>query len=262
MATAVARDEGSIPVAACTTKHASLLAGGFRVSDVTFAPERRLPRHSHPHGCIAVVVEGVVDKAFARVSGTATEGAVITMPPAEPHVDAFGRTGARLVVVESEADEDVALARDWTCLLIATKIARELEAPDSFTPLAVEGLALELAAAARRLRVPGAPQWLQNARELALERALKPVSVAEIAAELEVDPRVLARGFREQYGASIGEYVRNARLDWAAARLVRTDAPLATLALDAGFADQSHFTRSFKRRTGLPPGKYRRAHRY
>jgi AraC-like DNA-binding protein len=37
--------------------------------------------------------------------------------------------------------------------------------------------------------------------------------------------------------------------------------PLAALALEAGFADQSHFTRSFRRRTGLPPGKYRRAHR-
>jgi AraC family transcriptional regulator len=256
MATAVARDEGSIPVAACTIRHRWIDAGGFRVSDVTFAPERRLPRHSHPHGCIAVVVEGAVDKSFARVSGTATEGAVITMPPEEPHVDTFGRTGARLVVVESPADEDVALERDWTCLLIATKIARELEAPDSFTPLAVEGLALELAAAARRLGCSDSPPWLESARELALEL----FSVAEIAGELAVDPRLLARSFHERYGASIGEYVRNARLDWAAARLVQTDAPLATLALEAGFADQSHFTRSFKRRTGLPPGKYRRAH--
>jgi quercetin dioxygenase-like cupin family protein len=176
MATAVARDEGSIPVAASTIRHESIVAGDFRVSDVTFAPGKRLPRHRHPHGCIAVVVEGAVDKAFARVSGTAAQGAVITMPAEEPHVDAFGRAGARIVVVESQAEEDVTLDRDWACLLIATKIARELEAPDSFTPLAVEGLALELAAAARRLAAPGAPHWLQSARELALERALEPVS--------------------------------------------------------------------------------------
>ena len=72
---------------------------------------KRLPRHSHPQGCIAVVVEGVVDKAFARVSNTASQGSVITMPPEEPHVDTFGRVGARLVVVESPADEEVALTR-------------------------------------------------------------------------------------------------------------------------------------------------------
>jgi AraC family transcriptional regulator len=259
MATAVARDEGSIPVAACTTRNASLDTGGLRVSDISFAPNRRLPQHSHPHGCIAVVLEGAVDKTFARTSGTATRGTVITMPPVEPHADVFGRSGARLVVAETPGDEQVALGRDWSALVIAAKIARELESPDEFTPLAVEGLALELAAAARRLRPNGAPSWLRTAREVALERA--PVTVAEIAAELEVDPRLLARGFHEHYGSSIGEYVRNARLDWAAAKLVETDAPLATLALEAGFADQSHFTRSFKRRTGLPPGRYRRAHR-
>jgi AraC family transcriptional regulator len=259
MATAVARDEGSIPVAACTTRHASLDTGGLRVSDITFAPNRRLPRHSHPQGCIAVVLEGAVDKTFARTSGTATRGTVITMPPVEPHADAFGRSGARLVVAESPGDEQVALGRDWSALVIAAKIARELESPDEFTALAVEGLALELAAAARRLRPNGAPPWLRTAREVALERA--PVTVAEIAAELEVDPRLLARGFHEHYGSSIGEYVRNVRLDWAAAKLVQTEAPLAALALEAGFADQSHFTRSFKRRTGLPPGKFRRAHR-
>jgi AraC family transcriptional regulator len=257
MATAVARDERSIPVSACTIRHESVDAGGFRVSDVTFAPGRRLPRHSHPRGCIAVVVEGVVEKAFTRIADTATQGSVITMPPEEPHVDAFGRTGARLVVVESPGDEQVALQRDWACLLIATKIAHELEAPDPFTPLAVEGLALELAAAARRLGSSAAPPWLERAREMALGLA----SVSEIAAELDVDPRLLARAFHERYGASIGEYVRNARLDWAASRLVLGNEPLAALALEAGFADQSHFTRSFKRRTGLPPGKYRRVHR-
>jgi AraC family transcriptional regulator len=239
----------------------ALRAGDFRVSDVTFAPNRLLARHSHPRGCIAVVVDGAVDKSFGRVSGTATQGGVITMPPEEPHVDAFGRAGARLVVVESQAEEDVALGRDWTCLLLATKIARELEAPDAFTPLALEGLALELAAAARRLRGLRAADWLEDARELALDRALEPLSVAGIATELDLDPRLLARGFHEHFGSSIGEYVRNARLDWAAARLVLTDEPLASLALRAGFADQSHFTRSFRQRTGLPPGRYRRIHR-
>ena len=97
-------------------------------------------------------------------------------------MDAFGRVGARLVVVESPADEEVALERDWACLLIATKIARELESPDPFTPLAVEGLALELAAAARRLGSSAAPAWLERASELALGLA----SVSEIAAELDV----------------------------------------------------------------------------
>jgi len=38
-------------------------------------------------------------------------------------------------------------------------------------------------------------------------------------------------------------------------------ATLASLALAAGFADQSHFTRAFKRHTGLTPNAYRRSTR-
>jgi len=37
--------------------------------------------------------------------------------------------------------------------------------------------------------------------------------------------------------------------------------PLAEIAARAGFADQSHFTREFKRHFGITPGHYRSAHR-
>jgi AraC family transcriptional regulator len=67
--------------------------------------------------------------------------------------------------------------------------------------------------------------------------------------------------FRDFYGKSPGEYLRQLRLDWAEAQMRITDAPLSQIALQAGFADQSHFTRTFKRHTGLTPGKYRQASR-
>jgi AraC family transcriptional regulator len=73
-----------------------------------------------------------------------------------------------------------------------------------------------------------------------------------------VHPVYLARSFRERYGVSVGEYVRRLRLDWAAAQLSATETPVATVAAEAGFADQSHFTRAFKRHMGLTPGRYRR----
>jgi AraC-like DNA-binding protein len=48
-------------------------------------------------------------------------------------------------------------------------------------------------------------------------------------------------------------------LEWATTRLGETDEPIAQIALDAGFADQSHLTRAFKQHTGLTPAEYRRA---
>ncbi|PYO90670.1 MAG: hypothetical protein DMD66_01815 [Gemmatimonadetes bacterium] len=71
-------------------------------------------------------------------------------------------------------------------------------------------------------------------------------------------PDYFARAFRTWFGAAVGAYVRRLRLDWAADRLARTEVPIVEIALDAGFADQSHFTRAFRHQVGVTPGDYRR----
>jgi AraC family transcriptional regulator len=85
----------------------------------------------------------------------------------------------------------------------------------------------------------------------------EPVRLGELAAETGVHPTHLARAFRARYGVSVGEYGRRIRLAWAATEIVRGDAPLAAVAAEAGFADQSHFTRLFKRHIGTTPARYR-----
>jgi AraC family transcriptional regulator len=55
--------------------------------------------------------------------------------------------------------------------------------------------------------------------------------------------------------------VRQRRIQFACGRLTATDAPLADVALAAGFCDQSHFTKAFRRVTGMTPSAYRMAKR-
>jgi transcriptional regulator GlxA family with amidase domain len=64
--------------------------------------------------------------------------------------------------------------------------------------------------------------------------------------------------FRRHYGVSIATYLRRLRLDRAAAKLAGSDAPVARIAAEEGFADQSHFTRAFTCHTGVTPARYRR----
>ena len=246
-----------------TTSRRALDLGRFGVSEIAFPPGRCLPWHAHPRACIAVVLAGAVRKRFAASEGVAADGTLVTMPAEEPHEDEFGRDGARIVVVETDDEVGAVKAfRDWTATYLALRIADELADPDPLTPLAVEGLALELAVVSQRGPVPvPAARWLESVRELLDERFREPPSATEIATEVGVHPSHLARAFRAHYGDSLGGYARRLRLDWAAERLARTDEPLASLALEAGFVDQSHLTRAFKRRFGLTPARYRRAHR-
>ena len=246
-----------------TSSGRSVAVGAVRVSDIVFAADRHLPWHTHPNSCLAVVVDGAVRKDFGTRQAVAETGSVVTMPAEEPHDDLFGPEGARIVVVESpNGVESVECFRSWPALLISLRIRRELEVSDPFTPLAVEGLALELAAVgARGVPIPRPAKWLRGARDLLLEQLPEPPVLSELAAQVGVHPGHLARTFRAHFGESVGECARRLRLEWAAERLVRTETGLACLAVEAGFADQSHFTRAFKRRFGVTPGRYRAAHR-
>ena len=68
---------------------------------------------------------------------------------------------------------------------------------------------------------------------------------------MRVDCDGLARKLRDS------PQVRRLRIEYAKIQLLRTDEPLAAIAVDSGFADQSHFTRTFARVEGTTPGRFR-----
>jgi AraC family transcriptional regulator len=82
-----------------------------------------------------------------------------------------------------------------------------------------------------------------------------------IADSVAVHPVHLVRTFRRFYRSTVGEYLRRLRIEFASQQLAGTDTPLADIALASGFADQCHFTRTFKRLTGLTPARYRALYR-
>ncbi len=71
-----------------------------------------------------------------------------------------------------------------------------------------------------------------------------------------IDRYSLARAFRRHFGTSPYRYLTMRRLDHVRAAL-RTNNSLADVAIDAGFADQSHMTRQFKQAFGISPGRWR-----
>jgi AraC-like DNA-binding protein len=66
---------------------------------------------------------------------------------------------------------------------------------------------------------------------------------------------------RVSCGKTPHQYLVERRVEVAKSILLRDDVPLAEVAYRLGFADQSHFTRHFRRITGASPGRLRRAHR-
>ena len=195
-----------------------------------------------------------------------------------PHTNRVGSGGTHSLVVEVGAERLEALRRhtrvldgvthrrDPVLAALGRQMARELACRDAAAPLALEGLALELLARASRGSGDRAPRtddardaaWLGRVRDLLHARlGDRTLRVSDLAAAAGVHPVYLARVFRARYGTTPGAYLRGAGVDWAAGELAATARPLVEVALAAGFADQSHFTRAFRARIGVSPGQWR-----
>ncbi|PAW60466.1 MAG: hypothetical protein B9S36_07985 [Verrucomicrobiia bacterium Tous-C2TDCM] len=83
---------------------------------------------------------------------------------------------------------------------------------------------------------------------------------AELARVVGLSVRAFERAFNAEYGRPPQQYLKRLRLQIASRRLVATKEGLAEIAAACGFADQSHFTREFRRLTGMTPGRYREAY--
>ncbi|HMB89218.1 MAG TPA: AraC family transcriptional regulator [Rhodothermales bacterium] len=232
-----------------------------------------LPFHLHDRTVFAVILEGSFESRFQGASYDCPPDTILTEPVGEKHGNRFEQKGARVLVIQPDPKQ-VYLLEPLTGLLdrvnhfqdhgiarVARSLAQELRYPDAVSPLSIEGLGLEMLATAMRRqgephRIP--PGWLVRAEELMRARFLDSLCVEEIARAVDIHPVHLARVFRTYYRVPIGTFLRRLRLDWAASQLATAPDHLADIALQAGFADQSHFTRVFKKYTGVTPGHYRR----
>ena len=128
-------------------------------------------------------------------------------------------------------------------------------------PLALESCVLELlgGTAALATEEKAAPRWLRRVKEGMQEEFGDEIRMRDLAGEAGVHPVHLARAFRSSEKLTPGEYLQRLRVRAACHRLREPDHPLIAIAMECGFADQSHFTRVFQKFTKTTPAQFRRA---
>ena len=99
-----------------------------------------------------------------------------------------------------------------------------------------------------------APATLAEARDYLHEHLVRDVSLAELAQIAGLSKFHLLRVFRQRFGLTPHAYQLQQRI-LRAKQLLRA-LPVADVAAECGFADQSHFHRVFRSLVGTPPGRY------
>lgn len=264
-----------VPVTTGSPVFTTLETGPFRITEARFPSNSALEPHVHERHVCAVILDGSFDDCFPHQVLECTPHTVLVEPAVDRHSNQFGKHGARVLIVEPDPVADDLLhpcralfesARSFSdpqSTRIAHRLSRELYQQDDLSPLAIEALVLDLFVQASRHVMRDAerdrvPPWLKYVVEYLNEYYRKPIRLSEVAAVAGVHPTHLARSFRTCCGVTIGRYVRELRLAWAAHAIRASDTPVAQIAMRAGFSDQPHFTREFKKEFGSAPAQYRR----
>jgi AraC-like DNA-binding protein len=235
-------------------------------------------KHRHDTYGICLTTAGVQAFDYRGAAEVSTPGEVTVLHPDELHDGHAGTEegfGYRMLYVEPALIfEAVRTLYGRPCSLpfvrapvaLNPKLAAAITGAFASTrePLAIDSLIVRLAeglvAADPTCRQVTPPRRLDIA---ALERArqfldaekTRVVRSAELEAVTGLTRYELARQFRAMCGTSPYRYLLMRRLDVAREQIMRRR-PLVEVALDAGFADQAHFTRMFRATFGVTPARY------
>jgi AraC family transcriptional regulator len=243
-----------------------------KLVEAEYAPSEFIPEHRHESAYLCLVLKGGYTERVRGSSRSCESGMAIFHPAGESHSDRFSRRRGQLFMIEPSPrwlrccrDYSIALEERVECragalTALMSRIYCESASAEQHSPLIVEALLLEIAATLAMTPAQGAaspPAWLLRICERLRSEYASAISFEGLAISERVHPTVLAHSFRRYFGTTAGEYLRRLRVEAACGRLLDREQPLANIALDCGFASQSHFCTTFRRRMGCTPLVYR-----
>lgn len=245
---------------------------GCTLTEALFPSGLRLPVHSHGNSYLTFVIEGAYQENLGSFRDECAPNTVRFLPAGTPHGDRFD-SRVRCLNVEFRPEllsklRNYALPVDAPGQLhggltvwLGRRLYREFRDADDLTPATTEALLLELfaenARSCRQAREDRTPTWLRTVRNYLHASFTNSPRLADIAAVGGVHPVHLCREFRKHYRMTVGDFIRGLRVEHACKLLAKPGRHLSQVALDCGFADQSHFCAVFRKLTGMTPAGFR-----
>lgn len=230
-----------------------------------YAPGERHGRHTDRHSRISLLLRGGYREEGGAGTVRMAPGDVLLKSSRAYHEDAFGDEGAELVALEYleydpfdvQPDRDLWRRRDDAFALRHATAVLDGALSGDLEAVATAGDDLLAANANEPNERTPAPRWLERLKQELEEQTLATVRVATQARRAGAHPAHASRLFRRCYGASITEFAQTQSVRRALRALAHSQQALSEIALAAGFYDQSHMTRVFRRMTGRTPGAHR-----
>jgi AraC family transcriptional regulator len=165
-------------------------------------------------------------------------------------------------LAENEIDETKlasAIEKNPDAKFLLLQVCKELIADDEWSGVSIKMVLHELLNQYLYLQTNRKNRlWLSKIDELLRENLYEAVSLDYLSKSLSLHPVTISKQFHKYYSCTLGEYVRKLRIEKALTLIKNSRYSLTEIAHECGFADQSHFIRTFKQLTGFLPHHYQR----
>jgi AraC family transcriptional regulator len=248
------------------------LFSGFMLKEAVYRAGARLAVHSHEQAVLSIAVSGGTMISLGPSEEWCDADSLLYLPAGSPHSNTYPKAATRLHIEVTPrfwfdaADGRPAPAGGALRHAIADELRRAvLKAFASGDDLCTVELTVGLGDVigllagkkSTRARSMRPDHWLLRLREFLIAHCSDPMSTSALTRVTGRHPVHISREFRQHFGKTISEFVREQRVRRAAQILTADSRPLASIAVECGFYDQSHFTNAFRECVGTTPAAYR-----
>jgi len=247
----------------------SFTAGGLILTETEYTSRVFEGWHSHEHHHLSLIISGGNleerrGKSFQALPGTALfyhQGEVhrnlhTRHPSKNINLEISGEFLAIYDLSENVLERSVSAGPDaGFCLL---KMYREALYGDSFSASGIEMLLLDFLHSGEKLADVRLPAWMKIVVDYLQTNWQQSPDLKKLAEVSGVNPVTVSKHFSRFLGCTLGAYMRRLKVSHALGMMKSGKMSLTEVGYACGFADQSHFTRTFFAFTGFLPGAYQR----
>lgn len=243
--------------------------GAIITSETTFAPHMASDWHFHVNPHFSHILEGGSKEVRKAGGDRQFAGTGLYYHPGVAHQNVDYLPGTRIFNIELNNDffDTFGLSHPPSSLMFDDKhqlntsglvrIMKEHYLDDTASAIAVDQLCIDLIAPCQQ-DFRCFPEWTGKIRDIMHDHWDTPLSLPFLAAELDLHPVTISRYFSRYFGCSAGEYLRKIKVERAISLIKKETTSLTDIAYECGFTDQAHFTKTFRRITGMLPNQYRK----
>lgn len=238
--------------------------------------ESNLPnhtRHAHVNPHLTLLLQGGTSEKREREEYERKTGELVFFHAGEPHQNSKTVSGSKNINFEfepafltryavTETMIEDAVLRNPKGKFLLLKAYSELMIEDAFSAGSLNMLILDFLYYSKKEKKASAknsfPAWVEKIRELLHDKWNEPVSLRDLSLAADVHAITISKHFPLYFSCTLGEYKRRLKVEKALAMIKSSSASLLEIAHECGFADQSHFIRTFNEITGFLPGDFRK----